>query len=918
MRTCYRPLSAALAALAVATCDDPKPPTAPARLNVSAAPVGQLGSWSAPIPWPVVAAHVSVLPDTRVILWVSSDVPGDTERHRVHLWTPATGALAELTSHTHNVFCSAHSFLADGRLLVAGGHIADNKGLKATHLFNYQTSAWEPAPSMGAGRWYPTGAMLGTGELAVVAGSDENSSGNPFPEVYDPAKSSWRLLRGAPLDMPYYPWTYLAPDGRMFAAGPSRETRYLNPSAGGEWGPAITSNGPFREWGSSVTYAPGKVMIVGGGAEADLPTNTAEVIDLDAGDAAVWRPTGSMRHARKHLNTVVLPNGKVLAVGGTSGTGFNNENAAVLAAELWDPATGLWTELAGMTRKRQYHSTAVLLADGRVLSAGGGRCGGCAINNFDAEIFSPPYLFKADGTPAARPAITAAPAVVDYGQPFSVQMRDTAAVARVTLVRLPATTHSFNQNQWFGELTFTRTAGALSVTAPATARRAPPGHYLLFVLDAAGVPSEAKVVQLRGTAAAPPPPPPPAAPGALRATTPSNTQVRLLWDDHSTSETDFVVERCEGAGCSAFAEVGRTGANVAVYKDTARTGGATYTYRVRAQNEAGPSGHTPPVAVTMPTTPRLAPTPVINRAGGNCLEVSGNSQNPGAIVTLWECHGGANQQWTLPPAGTSNEMLAYGTICLDAFGGAGLDGDAVGTWTCHGGANQQWKYTPAGELVGSTGKCIGVVGGPAVNNAQLALGPCTGAPHQQWDLGTRSTDQPPAAQFTASCTARQCFYNSAASTDDRGIAARRWEYGDGSGADNLVEVFKTYPALPTDATYTVTLTVTDGAGQRNVATRAVTIPGQPPRTIALTATGSKLRQGFHQVVLRWSGATSARVIVRGRGTTLATFGELANVPGTAGAYTDDTGRKGGATYRYQVCETGIPNPVCSAEVTVVF
>jgi PKD repeat protein len=826
-------------------------PGAPARAQsaVVAANAGQLGAWSAPMSWPIVAAHMSVLPSTEVITWVSSDVPGDTERHRVYLWNPKTGVISsDIGGQTHNVFCSGHTFLTDGRLLVAGGHIADNKGLKQADLFNFaavgSSNVWEKAASMNAGRWYPTATMLGTGEVAVVAGADENASGNAFPEVFNGTTKAWRLLRGAPLNMPYYPWSFSAPDGRMFVAGPDRATRYLNPTAGGQWSAPVMSAEAFREWGTAVMYQPGKIMIAGGGAA--LPAASAEVIDLNAGAAAAWKPTGSMNHRRKHLNAVMLPDGKVLVVGGTSGPGFNDEDAAVLAAEMWNPATGAWTTLASMAKKRQYHSTAVLLADGRVLVAGGGRCGGCVVNNFDAELYSPPYLFKTDGTAATRPAITAAPTEVDFGQQFAVQTPSPTGVARVTLVRLPSTTHAFNQNQAFDTLAIaSRTTGAVQVVAPANARRMPPGHYMLFVLNAAGVPSEAKIVRLRGTAAAYPAPPIPAAPSALRADPTSDTQVRLQWTDNSTGETDFLIERCQGATCSTFTQVATVGADVITTSNDGLTAATTYRYRARARNDAGASAYTAPISVTTLGTSQAGGGAVVNRASLTCMDVWGGAAAQGATVGLYSCAGTANQSWVVPATGVAGEVRVFKNMCLDASGGTGKDGDPIVIWGCSTTApypNHVWTYTAAGELRGINSKCVTVAA-----NTALVLGPCTGATNQRWDPAGRATDQPPVAQFTFSCTGRQCMFNSSASTDDRGIASRSWDFGDGGSpvdVGNAVEAFRSYNIAPTERQYAVTLTVTDGAGQRGQLTRTVTIPGIQPPTAAFTHTCTGLTCTF--------------------------------------------------------------------------
>ncbi|HEX7979035.1 MAG TPA: hypothetical protein VF461_10560, partial [Gemmatimonadaceae bacterium] len=145
-------------AVAAFSCDDPPPPPTlapPHGPRAAAAPgVAAQGSWSPPTTWPIVAAHLAVLPDGRVMTWVSSDQPGDVERHEVHTWDPATGVFTDITAGVHNAFCAAEVFLGDGRLLVAGGHISDNKGLKQAATFDWRMNAWQSTASMRAGRWY--------------------------------------------------------------------------------------------------------------------------------------------------------------------------------------------------------------------------------------------------------------------------------------------------------------------------------------------------------------------------------------------------------------------------------------------------------------------------------------------------------------------------------------------------------------------------------------------------------------------------------------------------------------------------------------------------------------------------------------------------------------------------------------------
>ncbi|HEU4524751.1 MAG TPA: galactose oxidase early set domain-containing protein, partial [Gemmatimonadales bacterium] len=238
----------------------------------------------------------------------------------------------------------------------------------------------------------------------------------------------------------------------------------------------------------------GKILVVGGGS----PTATAEVIDLLG--ARTWSLVGSMSVARRQTNATLLADGTVLVTGGTNASGFNSAptNSAVLAAERWNPASpGSWTRLASMSHYRLYHTTALLLPDARVLVVGSGEPAATGLtDDLTGEIFSPPYLFKADGTAAARPVISSVPTQLAYGAAFTVGTASAEQISKVLLVRLSAVTHAFDMNQRGVVLSFTRGSSSLAVTAPATKQLAPSGHYMLFIVNSSGVPSVAKVVRL--------------------------------------------------------------------------------------------------------------------------------------------------------------------------------------------------------------------------------------------------------------------------------------------------------------------------------------------------------------------------------------------------------------------------------------
>ncbi|MDF3053941.1 MAG: galactose oxidase, partial [Geminicoccaceae bacterium] len=347
------------------------------------------------------------------------------------------------------------------------------------------TMSWVSRPAMAKGRWYPTTTTLANGEAVTIAGRDQGGMVVSTPEVW--TGSAWRKLTSANRALPYYPRTFLAPNGKVFYAGENRASLYLSTSGTGAWTSVASRLYGTRDYGSAVMYQPGKILYVGGGRT----TSTAEIIDLNQA-SPVWRWTGSMAHRRRHLNATVLPTGEVLVTGGTSGTGFTDESGAVFAAEMWNPATGQWRTLASNSVIRVYHSTALLLPDARVLVTGSGDAFGNA-NHYNAEIFSPPYLFK-----GARPSISSvSTSTLGYGQSFFLATPTPSAITRVTLVRHGSVTHAFDSNQRFNELSFVRTSEGLTVKTPAGPNLAPPGHYMLFVVNGNGVPSNGRIVRIR-------------------------------------------------------------------------------------------------------------------------------------------------------------------------------------------------------------------------------------------------------------------------------------------------------------------------------------------------------------------------------------------------------------------------------------
>ncbi len=451
-------------------------------------PRATFGEWSSVFTWPCIPIHLQLLPNGRVLLWQSdAQQAGNPGNTNAYVWDPGSGTFNLHQNTRTNVFCSGHSFLPDGRMLVTGGHIANDVGERHINVFDFNTNTWTAGPDMNAGRWYPTNCALPNGETVIISGTIDPATFNTMPQVYQ-TNGALRSLTNAILELPFYPWVHVAPNGRVFVSGPDPTTRYLDTAGAGSWATVDgTNHGLDRQYGGGVMYEPGKVLITGGG---NPPTNSTEVIDLNAGSPS-WRNVSSMANARRHMNSTLLPDGTVLVTGG-SRLANNNAAGAILAAELWNPGSETWMTMASAPTPRLYHSTALLLPDGRVVSGGGGFP--TALGDADhpnAEFYSPPYLFN-----GARPAISSAPANISYGQNFTVQTPDAASITQVTLVKLSAVTHTANMGQGFNRLSFARAGSALNVTAPGNANLAPPGHYMLFILNGNGVPSVARIVRI--------------------------------------------------------------------------------------------------------------------------------------------------------------------------------------------------------------------------------------------------------------------------------------------------------------------------------------------------------------------------------------------------------------------------------------
>jgi Domain of unknown function (DUF1929)/Legume lectin domain/PKD domain/Abnormal spindle-like microcephaly-assoc'd, ASPM-SPD-2-Hydin/Quinohemoprotein amine dehydrogenase, alpha subunit domain III len=463
-----------------------------------------IGTWqTVSTQMPINPIHTALLSNGKILVVSGSgNYPAQTI-YNVGVWDPSTNTITTQTQ-SWDMFCNGMIVLTDGRPFIMGGNLQYDPffGWNRTSIYNPTTDKYTDMEDMAHGRWYPTSTVLGDGRVLIFSGLDESGSTNSQTEIYT-VGGGWAAAVTAPWIPPLYPRMHVLPNGKVFYSGSTTQSRTFDPSTS-TWSGVIatTKYGGTRTYGSSVllpltppNYVP-KVMIFGGGNPA---TATTEIIDLSAATPA-WASGPDMSAPRIEMNATILPNGKILTVGGS--VNDEDKTTASYQADLYDPATNTMgsagsdgnatTTPPGIPRL--YHSVSLLLPDATVWVAGGNPTRGTYEPS--VEIYSPAYLFNPNGTLATRPAITTAPSVIGYGATFQVQTPDAANIASAVLVKDGAVTHAFNMDQRLVGLGFAAGSGVLTVTGPPNGNIAPPGYYMLFLINNAGVPSVAKFVQV--------------------------------------------------------------------------------------------------------------------------------------------------------------------------------------------------------------------------------------------------------------------------------------------------------------------------------------------------------------------------------------------------------------------------------------
>lgn len=608
-----------------------------------AADPGISGSWSSVLNTEVVPVFQALLPNGKLLIWDSvGDEPTESYPNhdftRAMVWNPINNSFKHVPVLDYNIFCAGFAHLPNGNILVAGGNANDDlDGIVQTHIFNWQTETWSRGSDMAAGRWYPSVAAMANGEQAIIGG------GPAMAEVYQ-ANGAIRTLPGFTNSMygdRLYPFMISRPDAQLGLFGPHNILHTLVTAGDGVVTATATRDDIYRDYGSFATYDIGKHLVVGGGkitegGMTNVPTKTALVIDSNVSWNQVITSTSSMSTGRRHHNATVLADGSVLVTGGQTSAATSPHvdlNNAATAAERWDPATGNWTLLSSASRIRQYHSTATLLPDGRVMTGGGGICDHCRTAAYlekNIEYFTPPYLYEHNGSGqlASRPVIATAPSTIPMNAGFSISSAQAASIQKVALVGLSDVTHAVDGGQRYVPLQFSASGTTLNVTGPPNGGVTPPGYYMLFIVNAAGVPSVASMVKVG------------------QGPNPLMSPVRNISTEH-----------CIDVLYSSLAHQ--------TYLQTRSCNGSKAQALTRLLNDNS------------------------LRVLGNCLDVPYSAFAPGQKIWTMGCNGTDAQKWQFTSDGTIR-LTAHTNLCLSTD--ATSEGANLVLATCNGSALQKWTW----------------------------------------------------------------------------------------------------------------------------------------------------------------------------------------------------------------------------------
>ncbi|KAF4556378.1 Hypothetical protein D9617_1g082550 [Elsinoe fawcettii] len=493
----------------------------------------KVGQWSDLIKLPVIPVAAYVVPEgptANRLLFFSAygndSFGNDYGYTQFAELNYATGAVShrEISNTQHDMFCPGISMLQDGRIVITGGSSA-----AVVSIYDPKTNGFSRASNMKIPRGYQSSATLSDGRVFTIGGSFTGGLGGKVGEVFAPSTNTWTLLPQtdvAPMltkdqegiwREDNHAWLFGWSGGSVFQAGPSKTMNWYGTSGTGRTVAAGTRDTVDAMCAVNVLYdaAQGKILSAGGSQDyTNSPAFTSAHITTITKPfvPATVEKVPDMAFPRGYANAVVLPDGTTLVTGGMRRSMVFSDYNAVLTPELFDPKTKTWRSMAEEGVPRNYHSVSLLLADGRVFSGGGGLCAvgrgdsdrHCdrSVDHADGQIFSPPYLFKADGSDAVRPKIVSVAATgspqgekTRVGGTLNINMGDQAEYT-FSLVRMGSVTHSVNSDQRRLPITGTRISTRWTVRLPTDSGILLPGFWYLFAINKDGVPSVARTLQI--------------------------------------------------------------------------------------------------------------------------------------------------------------------------------------------------------------------------------------------------------------------------------------------------------------------------------------------------------------------------------------------------------------------------------------
>ena len=486
--------------------------------SFSGPPSGK-GKWGPTIDFPIVPVAAAVENDSgNVVVWSAyvddsfAGTNGGTTQTAIYNPTSRIVTQRTITNTNHDMFCPGISRDVSGRLIVTGGNTAPR-----TSIYNSNGDVWSAGADMQIGRGYQSSTTCSDGRIFTIGGSWSGDLGGKNGEIYNPNANSWTLLSGTPVApmltadnggiyrSDNHAWLFGWKNGFVFQAGPSKAMNWYGTSgSGSRSGAGNRAADGDSMCGNAVMFdaVAGKIVTIGGAPHysgfSAVSTTAAHVITINSPNSTpTVTKVGSMSFNRIFANSIVLPDGQVFVVGGqTVGQPFSDDGAH-LTPEMFNPATNSFTQLVPMAVERTYHSVALLLLDGTVFVGGGGLCGSCSTNHFDAQIYTPQYLLNSDGSARTRPTINSLSTTsVAVGNTLTINTN--SAITKVSLIRFGSVTHSVDTDQRRMPLTPTSVGtNSYRVTIPSDSGVALPGAWMVFVINSSGVPSVAKSIQIR-------------------------------------------------------------------------------------------------------------------------------------------------------------------------------------------------------------------------------------------------------------------------------------------------------------------------------------------------------------------------------------------------------------------------------------